>query len=597
MIQQRLAQLRNVMKDEGLSAYIIPTADFHQSEYVGDYFMARKYMSGFTGSAGVLVVAKEAAGLWTDGRYFIQAERQLRESGITLFRQGEPNVASIEEFLMQQCEEMDVVGFDGRVLDVSWGSKLKEELANKKITVQSEGDLIDGIWVDRPSLSIEPVFVLEDCYAGENASSKIARLRKAMAEEGATVHLITSLDDIAWLLNIRGNDVLHNPVVLSYVAVTDKEVYLFIDEKKVTEEVATYLNEVGVSIKSYNEVYEFTKNLSNSEVLLYDKSKLNYALYTMIPDGVKTVVKPNPTILMKAVKNDTEIANLREAHIKDGVAFTKFMYWLKKNIGQLPMTEITASDYIEEQRKQQEGFISLSFDTISAYRENAAMMHYSATEESHAVLEPVDLLLVDSGGQYYQGTTDITRTMALGEVTQEQKEHYTAVVRSMLNLQAANFLSGCRGVNLDVLARGPIWDIGMDYRCGTGHGVGYLLNVHEGPNGFRWKPANGPQDSAVLLPGMVTTDEPGIYIEGSHGIRIENQLVCVEGPNTEYGQFLRFESLTMAPIDLDALDLSKMYDIDKERLNAYHKEVYEKLSPYLTSEENEWLKEYTREIC
>lgn len=596
MILKRLESLRNEMANHNIQAYIIPTADFHQSEYVGDYFGSREFMSGFTGSAGVLVVTEKKAGLWTDGRYFIQAASQLNGSSIVLFRQGEEGVPTIEEFLRDELFDSDTVGFDGRVVSASWGKKLEKELKEQGIHVKYEADLVDTFWADRPGLSKENVFVLETKYAGEEAASKISRIREEMKKKEATCHVVTSLDDIAWILNIRGNDVKCNPVVLSYLVITMDQVVFFVDEEKLPEEVKAYFAQLQVEIHPYNDIYEYVKTIGDEEVVWMDGSRVNYTIAKNIKQTVKVIDEMNPSILMKAIKNEVELNNLRNCHIKDGVAFTKFMYWLKTNIGKTKITEIVASDFLEEKRKEQEGFIELSFDTICAYKANAAMMHYSAKEETQATLEPSGLLLVDSGGQYFEGTTDITRTIALGPVCEEQRRHFTAVVNSMLNLANARFLYGCTGLNLDILARGPIWNMDLDYKCGTGHGVGYLLNVHEAPNGFRWKKVPERNDGAPLEEGMVTTDEPGIYIEGSHGIRIENELICLKGEKNEYGQFMHFEQITLAPIDLDAIDMTLMTSVEKARLNEYHKKVYETLLPYLSLEEAVWLKEYTREI-
>lgn len=596
MILKRLESLRNEMANHNIQAYIIPTADFHQSEYVGDYFGSREFMSGFTGSAGVLVVTEKKAGLWTDGRYFIQAASQLNGSSIVLFRQGEEGVPTIEEFLRDELFDSDTVGFDGRVVSASWGKKLEKELKEQGIHVKYEADLVDTFWADRPGLSKENVFVLETKYAGEEAASKISRIREEMKKKEATCHVVTSLDDIAWILNIRGNDVKCNPVVLSYLVITMDQVVFFVDEEKLPEEVKAYFAQLQVEIHPYNDIYEYVKTIGEEEVVWMDGSRVNYTIAKNIKQTVKVIDEMNPSILMKAIKNEVELNNLRNCHIKDGVAFTKFMYWLKTNIGKTKITEIVASDFLEEKRKEQEGFIELSFDTICAYKANAAMMHYSAKEETQATLEPSGLLLVDSGGQYFEGTTDITRTIALGPVCEEQRRHFTAVVNSMLNLANARFLYGCTGLNLDILARGPIWNMDLDYKCGTGHGVGYLLNVHEAPNGFRWKKVPERNDGAPLEEGMVTTDEPGIYIEGSHGIRIENELICLKGEKNEYGQFMHFEQITLAPIDLDAIDMTLMTSVEKARLNEYHKKVYETLLPYLSLEEAVWLKEYTREI-
>ena len=596
MILKRLESLRKEMASHDIQAYIIPTADFHQSEYVGDYFGSREFMSGFTGSAGVLVVTEKKAGLWTDGRYFIQAASQLNGSSIVLFRQGEEGVPTIEEFLKDELFDSDTVGFDGRVVSATWGKKLEKELKEQGIHVKYEEDLVDTFWADRPGLSKENVFVLETKYAGEEAASKISRIREEMKKKEATCHVVTSLDDIAWILNIRGNDVKCNPVVLSYLVITMDQVVFFVDEDKLPEEVKAYFAQLQVVIHPYNDIYEYVKTIGDEEVVWMDGSRVNYTIAKNIKPEVKVIDEMNPSILMKAIKNEVELNNLRNCHIKDGVAFTKFMYWLKTNIGKTNITEIIASDFLEEKRKEQEGFIELSFDTICAYKANAAMMHYSAKEDTQATLEPSGLLLVDSGGQYFEGTTDITRTIALGPVCEEQRRHFTAVVNSMLNLANARFLYGCTGLNLDILARGPIWNMNLDYKCGTGHGVGYLLNVHEAPNGFRWKKVPERNDGAPLEEGMVTTDEPGIYIEGSHGIRIENELICLKGEKNEYGQFMHFEQITLAPIDLDAIDMTLMTSVEKARLNEYHKKVYETLLPYLSLEEAVWLKEYTREI-
>jgi len=596
MIKTRILHLRALMAENQIDAYIVPTSDFHESEYVGEYFKARKYMSGFTGSAGTLVVTKEEAGLWTDGRYFIQAARQLSDTGITLFKMGEEGVPTIEEFLKDKLPENGVLGFDGRIINAKFGKNLSQKLESKHITIKYEKDLVDLIWTDRPELSEEPAFLLDVKYSGKASSDKLLALRDEMKKKGATAHILTTLDDIAWLFNIRGNDIAYNPVVLSYAVITLDKAYLFVDSAKLTADIKKQFAADNVEVKDYLLVYDFVKELAASEIVLLDSRKVNYAIYNNLKSEVQIIDEVNPTVLAKAIKNPVEIENLRKSHIKDGVAFTKFMYWLKNNIGKTEITEISASDYLEERRKEQEGFIELSFDTICAYNSNAAMMHYSASPESHAVLQPEGLLLVDSGGQYYEGTTDITRTMVLGEISDEVKRHFTAVLRSMLNLADARFLHGCIGLNLDILARGPIWEMNLDYKCGTGHGVGYLLNVHEAPNGFRWRKVPERDDGCVLEEGMVTTDEPGVYIEGSHGIRTENELVCHRGEKNEYGQFMYFEHITFAPIDLDAVDTSYMSQTEIKRLNEYHQQVYEKLSPYLTAEECQWLKEYTRAV-
>jgi len=596
MIKTRIAKLQELMKREGMNGYIVPTSDFHESEYVGTYFKSRSFMSGFSGSAGTLVVTDTKAGLWTDGRYFIQAASELEDTGITLYRSGEEGVPTITEFLKEELASNSVLGFDGRVLNSNFAKELLEKLSDKQITAAYEKDLVDEIWTERPSLSKEPAFLLDVKYSGKSTKDKLHTLREEMKRLHATTHVITTLDDIAWLFNMRGNDISYNPVVLAYAVITLDNAYLFVEKDKLNTPILEEFAQNNITIHEYNSIYEYVKTITKEEVVLLDLRKVNYAIYKNIDEDVKVIDAHNPTILMKAVKNQVEIENLRNSHIKDGVAFTKFMYWLKTNVGKIPMNEIIASDYLEDRRKEQEGFIELSFNTICAYKANAAMMHYSAGENSNAALLPEGLLLVDSGGQYLEGTTDITRTMALGEISEELKLHFTTVLRSMLNLSNARFLHGCIGLNLDILARGPLWDLNLDYKCGTGHGVGYLLNVHEAPNGFRWRKVPERDDGCVLEEGMVTTNEPGVYVEGSHGIRIENELVCQKGEKNEYGQFMHFETITFAPIDLDAIDPAYLSYTDKKRLNDYHKEVYDKLSPHLTREEQDWLKVYTREI-
>ena len=595
--KERLAALRAVMAQKKVDALIVPTADFHQSEYVGDYFKARAWLSGFTGSAGTLVVMADWAGLWTDGRYFIQAERQLADSGIELCRMGVEGVPTESEYLLSNLKEGQTLAFDGRVLPGSEGEMLRRELEKKGVSVNAREDFPGMIWTDRPAMSCTPAFLLEEKYAGRSAAQKLFDVRRVMADKGASAHLLTTLDDIAWLFNIRADDVACTPVLLSYALVTMDQALLYVNPDAISEEVEAGLKASGIALRPYEGIYGAMEELTG-ETMLLNSGKVNYALYSALKERASVVDEANPEQLMKAVKNETEVENLRLSHVRDGVAFTKFMYWLKNSVGRVKMriTESSAAEYLEDRRREQPGFIEPSFTTISAYGPNAAMMHYSATPESDADLLPEGLYLVDSGGQYYEGTTDITRTMALGPVPDEQKKHFTAVCRSVLALQNAVFLQGCRGINLDILARGPIWEMGIDYRCGTGHGVGYLSGVHEAPNGFRWKIVPERNDSAVLEPGMVTTDEPGVYIEGSHGIRTENELLCVAGEKNEYGQFLHFECLTFAPIDLDAIDPQYLTEREKGWLNAYHKEVFEKISPYLTEDETEWLRKYTRAI-
>ena len=596
MINQRIDKLRNLMKEKNIYAYIVPSSDYHQSEYVGDYFKSREFMSGFTGSAGTLVVTMDEVGLWTDGRYFIQAENELKGSDIKLFKIGEEGVPTIQEYLLQNLPKNSTLGFDGRVMSVKEGQNFTNKLAFKGINIEYKYDLVNDIWQDRCSLPTEKAFSLGIEYSGESFSDKLSKIREIMKDKKATTHILASLDDIAWLFNIRGRDVKSNPVVLSYAIINIDNVYLFIDKNKIGEDIKTELNKENVQIKGYEDIYEYIKNIDENEVVLIDSSKVNYAIYNNIPFNVQKIEERNPSILLKSIKNEVELKNIRNSHIKDGVAFTKFMYWLKNNIGKIEITEISSTQKLEEFRREQDKFIEPSFSTIAAYKEHAAMMHYSATEESNYKLEPRDLFLVDSGGQYFDGTTDITRTIALGPIPENIKRDFTNVVRGMIRLSKAKFLYGCRGYNLDILARGPLWESGIDYKCGTGHGIGFVLNVHEGPNGFRWKVREDIDDSCILEEGMVTTNEPGVYVENSHGIRIENEIVVRKAEKNEYGQFMNFEVITFAPIDLDAIDVNLMLEDERIYLNNYHKKVYDKISPYLNEQEKKWLKNYTREI-
>lgn len=596
MIPERLTALREEMKRRSIDIYVVPTADFHESEYVGEHFKARKFITGFTGSAGTAVITLKEAGLWTDGRYFVQAEKQLEGSTVTLYRMAEEGVPAVEEFVKDKLPQGGCIGFDGRTVNGAWGEKFAAIAEEKGGSLSVGEDLIDLIWTDRPELSRAPLFILEEKYSGKSTAEKIKDVRAKMAEEGADVHILTSLCDIAWLLNIRGGDIQSVPVVLSYLVLTKDQCIWFLQEEVVDDAIRAYLNENHIETRPYDAIYTYVPTIPESAVVLMNKSGVNYRICNELNKNIQVINKPNPTELMKAVKNPVEVDNTRLAHVKDGVAVTKFMYWLKTNIGKIPMTEISASDYLEARRREQENFIDLSFTTISAYGANAAMMHYSATPESNTELKPEGFLLVDSGGHYYEGTTDITRTFVLGTISDEMKQHFTAVCRSNMKLANAKFLYGACGLNLDILARGPLWDMGIDYKCGTGHGVGYILNVHEGPNGFRWKIVPERHDSGVLEEGMITTDEPGVYLEGKYGIRTENELVCRKAEKNEYGQFMEFENITYAPIDLDGIDPEQMSPREKQMLNDYHKKVYEVLSPYMTEEENEWLKKYTRAI-
>lgn len=593
-VSERVAKLRTLMAEKGIDAYVVPTADFHQSEYVGEHFKARKFITGFSGSYGTAVIAKDDAGLWTDGRYFFQATNELEGSGVRLMKMFVDDTPSVTEYLAENVPEGGKVAFDGRVLAVDEGKEFEEALSPKNITIDYSEDLIDQIWEDRPPLSDKPAFFLEEKYSGESSAHKLERVREVMKKNGATVHVIASLDDTGWLLNIRGDDIDFFPLLLSYSIVRMDGVDLYVDDSKLNDQIHEELAKVNVTIHPYNDIYEDIKKLDASETCLIDPMKMNYALYKSIP--CKVVEAANPTILMKAMKNPVELENIKEAHIKDGIAITKFMYWVKTRYDKEAITELSSADKLTSLRAAQEGYIRDSFEPLCAFADHAAMMHYSPSKETDVVLKEGTMFLNDTGGGYYEGSTDITRTFILGSIDQDMKKYFTAVVRAMMNLSRANFLYGCHGYNLDVLVRQPIWDLNIDFQCGSGHGVGYLGNVHEPPTGFRWYIVPSKNEHHQLEEGMVITDEPGIYEDGKFGIRIENEFIVRKGEKNKYGQFMHFETITFAPIDLDGIDPEEMTKSEREWLNNYHKDVYEKIGPHLTDEEREWLKEYTRAI-
>ena len=591
MIKERLMKLREEMNKEGMQAYIIPTSDFHETEYVSEYFAARKYMSGFTGSAGVLVVLLDKAGLWTDGRYFIHAANQLAGSGIDLMKQGQEDTPSIEEYIVTNLTQGSVVGFDGRVMNVNDANKYKQAFMMHDIKMVTDKDLVGRIWDDRPALPCTETFHYDEKYAGKSISEKLTQVREAMKGYNCRSHIVTKIDEIAWLYNLRAHDVPHFPVALAYTIIKENDAMIYIDASRLDEESKTLFAQNHIQVKDYEAIYEDVKTLEGPVLVdgNFVNSKIVYSLNTEI------VYAQDPIVLLKAMKNETELANTRNAHIKDGVACTKFMYWLMQNVNN-GISEMSAQEKLQELRKEQADYLEDSFNTICAYKEHAAMMHYSSNEETNVELKPEGMLLVDSGGQYLDGTTDITRTFVLGSITEEEKKWFTLALKGHIRLEKANFLYGCRGLNLDILARGPLWDLDMDYQCGTGHGVGHLSNVHEAPNGFRWKIVPERNDSCVLEEGMITSNEPGVYVEGEFGIRHENEMVVVKGNKNFYGQFMHFETLTFVPFDRKGIDKSLLSEDELAWLNDYHASVYEKISPFLTNEEAEWLKEACRPL-
>ena len=584
---ENLEFFQQTMKLYNMDAYIVPTGDYHNSEYVGDYFKAREFLSGFTGSAGTLVVTKDHAYLWTDGRYFIQAAKELEGKPIDLMKMDED--ISLEDFLVDYMKDKKTLAFDGKVMPANIVENLKERLKN--VTFVYDIDLINQVWKQRPKLPFSLIYKLDTFFSGNTFEEKLTEIRKVMKKENVEYHILTSLEDQAWLYNLRGNDVSHTPVFLAYTVIAFDHVTLYVDSSKIDYAVDKYLSENQVTVKPYFEIYEIIKTLK-SKTIMMDLNKVNYQLYASLKVNNKIVNREDPSVLLKAIKNPVEIENIKKAHIKDGVAMTKFMYYIKTGFqNDIEMSELSVSDYLEHLRKEDKGLVDLSFNTICAFKDHAAMMHYKATPDSNAIIKGNGFLLVDSGGHYLEGTTDVTRTYALGNISNEMKNHYTAVLKSHIALAKTVFLKGCTGQLLDSIARAPIWELELDYQCGTGHGVGYLLSVHEGPNRFRWR-----SPSCILEPGMVTTDEPGIYIKGKYGIRIENELLCVEKSTNEYGTFLAFEPITYCPIDTDAIKMNSLSNEEKEWLNNYQNMVYEKVSPYLNELELNWLKDYLGKI-
>ena len=595
-MRKELTALRGAMERSGVDVYVIPTDDFHGSEYVGDYFRCRAYVSGFTGSAGTLVVTKDWAGLWTDGRYFLQGAQQLSGSGIDLCKMGEPGVPTVLGWLKEHLKSGMTLGFDGRSMTAGTGLSMAETAKAAGASLRFELDLVGEIWKDRPPMSQAPAWELGLEYAGESRSEKLSALRKNVAALGADTFILTSLDDLCWLLNIRGDDVACCPVVLGDLILSEDALVLYTDEQKFSPELRAALEADGVTLRPYLQLYHDIRLIPANSHVLVDPSKLNYAILKGIPASVTLIEHTNPTVAPKSVKNAVECENERLAHIKDGVALTRFMKWLHENVGKTEITEISAAEKLEQLRGQMEHYLGPSFDPIMGFDAHGAIIHYSAAPETDAALEPHGFLLSDTGGHYLEGSTDVTRTFVLGPLTPEMRHHYTMVLRGNLALAGAVFKQGCGGLNLDLLARAPFWEEGLDYNHGTGHGVGYLLNVHEGPQNIRYRLVNGAAKDAPMEPGMITSDEPGLYLEGKYGIRLENLELCVERQVTDYGTFLGFDTLTLCPFERDAIVPEELSIKERAQLNAYHRKVFETLSPYFTEEETAWLREATAEI-
>ena len=586
---RRLEALRRLMRGRGIDAYLVLTDDYHASEYVGDYFKSRAYLSGFTGSAGTLVVTAEEAGLWTDGRYFLQAAEQLQGSGIALRKMGED--MTIPAYLSSVLSSGQCLGYDGRTVRAGYAAQLRNALQQQDIRFDETADLVSELWTDRPPFPAAPVWELPTVYTGKSRSEKLAELRRAMADAGADCHLLAALDDIAWLFNLRGGDVPYNPVFMAYALLTPQETVLYAAPAAFSADLTAALGKYGITLRPYGQIYEDLAALPHGSRVLLDEDAVNVALCRALPQGVATVALTNPTTLCKAQKTPAEQENMRLAHIYDGVALTKLLCWLHAQ--PLSVTELAIADKLESLRAACPDYLGQSFAPIIAAGAHGAIIHYEPTEASNTPLVNNSFLLMDTGAQYWQGTTDVTRTVAIGTLSDEQKTHYTAVLRGHLALAAAHFKHGCTGVNLDCLARAPLWELGLDYNHGTGHGVGYLLNVHEGPQGIRLRDQNG---GAVLEEGMILSDEPGVYFENRYGIRLENLLLCRKAEKTDHGQFMAFDTLTMVPFDRRAIDPAQMSQQELTLLNRYHAAVYQAISPHLTAEERIWLYEATQPL-
>ena len=594
-VAKRILELRKVMKKEGANWYFCTSDDFHASEYVADYFKVREYYTGFTGENAFLLLNEDKAMMWTDGRFFIQADIELKGTGVELMKMGEPDVPGISEYIKDNLKCGETLFFDGRMVSTSLGKTIEAIAKENGAKIIFDRDIAGPLWTDRPNLPSNPILILSEEITGESINSKLSRIRKEMKKCNAKYHFLGSIDDIAWITNMRGRDVSCNPVFLSYLLITEDNAVIFMQDSEASKEVKEYLVSNGFTIESYSDVLYTLNNYSFDGSLLLDEGSVNYSCYKTLSEKTELINSINPSKLFKAVKNETEINRLKEAYLEDSVCVTKFCYWLKNEVKKGTVTEISAAEYIDNLRRQIPGFMDLSFPTISGYGSNGAIVHYGVTEESNTPVKPEGLLLVDSGGQYEKGTTDVTRTIACGEVTDKMRLHYTKVAAGMLTLANARFLYGCTGRNLDILTRAPLWNMGMDYKHGTGHGVGYILNVHEGPQNIRWKFPEGTKEY-VIEPGMITSDEPGVYISGEYGIRIENIILCVKDVLNSDGQFLKFEHLTYAPLDRALLDKSCLNDYELSLVNEYQKLVYEKMKGHLTKEEDEWLKEETKEL-
>ncbi len=591
-IREKISALRSLMQEKGFAAYIIPPTDPHQSEYISDHWKTREWLSGFTGSAGTVVVTQQFAGLWTDSRYFIQAEKELEGTPIELVKLKIPHTPEYIDWLGEHLQEGETVGINGKVFSQSLVNQIKSKLSPLGIKFNCVFDLPDQIWKDRPALSSGEVMEHDLKYAGKSRTEKIAMVREEMKDNAIDYHLLTSLDDIAWLFNLRGTDVEYNPVFISYAVISQNSAVLFLDEKKLNASLKAKLEDEGIELQPYTAISQYLGDLPKDSLLSYNSGKTSHHLWLSIPPHCQKTDKISIPAVLKTCKNENEIKNIRNALIKDGVALVKFFRWLEQNIDKGEITEITLDEQLTHFRQQQPGFMGNSFGTIAGYKDHGAIIHYSATEETAYTLKPEGMLLLDSGGQYVDGTTDITRTICLGKPTDEQIMDYTLVLKGLIKLSMAYFPEGTKGFHLDALARFPLWQHGKNYGHGTGHGVGYFLNVHEGPQGI----TPNPMVNYPLKEGMLQSNEPGFYPEGKYGIRLENLIVVIPHIETQYGKFLQFETLTLFPLEMNLIDTEMLTPEEQGWLNRYHRKVFQNLSPHLNTEENQWLLKKTREV-
>lgn len=587
LIDDRIEKLRYFMKENNINGYIITLSDFHNSEYPCDFFKGVEYLSGFTGSNGTIFVDSKNCYLWTDGRYFTQCENEIKDTQIKMMKMGVEGEDTLYQIIEKKLNSGDCLAFDGRTVSFNEYKKFEEIAKKKNFRIKTGIDLLDKVWEERPTLPKEKVYLLDEKFSGESLESKLKRLREKMKEKNATVHILSTLEDIGWLLNLRGNDIEYNPFVLAYAIISMERVLLFTDISKFSNEIKNYFNKNNVELFDYFDFYNYLENILLKNKILLDYDNVNCFIVKSINKNIEIINGENPTVSMKAIKNETEIKNTINAHIKDGVAVTKLMYWLKNQKDYSKIKEMDIVEKVEEFRCEQEGYLGNNFSTISAFGKNSPMMHYLPSLDSNAILEEGNFLLLDSGGHYFEGSTDITRTFAIGNISSEMKKHYTYVLKSLIDLSKLKFPKGTTCGNLDTVARSVIWNLGLDYRCATGHGVGYLGSVHEGPNILRGK------SGVILESNMITTVEPGIYLDGKYGIRLENEILSEKTFKNEYGQYLEFRTITFAPFDRDAIEVEYLDKFEIEWLNKYNEVIFETLKTFLDEKELNWLKKVT----